>query len=254
MPRARELAARALELDPDLPEAHAMLGIIAGHYDYDWREAERRFQLATARDQQAPHLRHWYASFWLMSTGRLDEAARQSRRVIDEDPLCQMWHAMDANILAARGRMDEALAAAKTAVALDPQFWFGWQQLGQVLAVRGEHDAAMPWIEKAMGAAPWCPYNSGLMAGLLARRGDVAAAEPLLATLRAHAFAGGIGMVCYFAMTGDLDRAAEWVGKAAEHRFPVFIPVWIRSMEPLLRQAARWPAALAAMNLEPAGN
>src|SRR5688572_8065275 len=40
MPRARELAQRALEIDPDLPEAHAMLGIIAGHYDYNWGEAE----------------------------------------------------------------------------------------------------------------------------------------------------------------------------------------------------------------------
>src|SRR5262249_28659020 len=44
MPRARELALRALQIDPNLPEAHAMLGIVAGHYDYDWVEAERRFE------------------------------------------------------------------------------------------------------------------------------------------------------------------------------------------------------------------
>ena len=43
MPRARELASRALEVDPDLPEAHAMLGLVNGQYDYDWAEAERRF-------------------------------------------------------------------------------------------------------------------------------------------------------------------------------------------------------------------
>ena len=65
MPRARELAQRALEIDPDLPEAHAMLGIVAGHYDYDWSEAERRFRLAVQREPLSPHLRQWYATFLL---------------------------------------------------------------------------------------------------------------------------------------------------------------------------------------------
>src|SRR5688572_23764142 len=54
MPRARELATRALEIDPDLPEAHAMLGIVAGHYDFDWAEAARRFK-AAEREQMSPH-------------------------------------------------------------------------------------------------------------------------------------------------------------------------------------------------------
>jgi hypothetical protein len=42
MPQAREFARRALELEPDLPEAHAMVSIVAGHYDFEWKEAERR--------------------------------------------------------------------------------------------------------------------------------------------------------------------------------------------------------------------
>ena len=50
MPSARATAQRALELDPSLPEAHAVLGVLAAAYDYDWKEAERRFTLATADD------------------------------------------------------------------------------------------------------------------------------------------------------------------------------------------------------------
>ena len=67
MTRARELATRALEIDPDLPEAHAMLGIVAGHYDYDWSEAERRFRLAVGREPLSPHLRQWYGTFFLFA-------------------------------------------------------------------------------------------------------------------------------------------------------------------------------------------
>ena len=74
MPKARELALRALEIDPDLPEAHAMLGIVAGHYDFDWSEAERRFRLAMAREPISRHLRQWNAYFHLFSIGRAHEA------------------------------------------------------------------------------------------------------------------------------------------------------------------------------------
>lgn len=74
MPRARELAQRALANDPDLPEAHAMLGIVAGVLDFDWAETERRFRLAMAREQISAHLRQWNAWFHLFSVGRAAEA------------------------------------------------------------------------------------------------------------------------------------------------------------------------------------
>jgi len=78
-----------------------------------------------------------------------------------------------------------------------------------------------------------------------------AEAEPLLASLRAHPYGGGVGMVCYWLARGDVDAAAEWVGKAAVHRVPAFIPVWVRAFEPVLRRSAAWPAALRALNLTP---
>src|SRR5262249_2060403 len=74
MPRARALWLRGLQIDPNLPEAHAMLGIVAGHYDYDWIEAERRFNVVAAREQLSPHLRQWYATFLLFATGRFEQA------------------------------------------------------------------------------------------------------------------------------------------------------------------------------------
>ena len=50
LPMVRSLARKALELDPSLPEGHAMLGSVAAFLEHDWKEAERRFRLAMARD------------------------------------------------------------------------------------------------------------------------------------------------------------------------------------------------------------
>ena len=185
MPRARALAQRALEIDPELPEAHAMLGIVAGHYDYDWIEAERRFRVAVRREPLSPHLRQWFASFFLYPTGRIEEALLQISRVTEEDPLCQMWTLMRANVLAGAGLADEALADARKSMELDPSFWLGSADTGILCAIRGQHAEALRCAEKAMAAAPWSPYSLGLMAGALANVDQAEQAAPLLVTLRA---------------------------------------------------------------------
>jgi serine/threonine-protein kinase len=250
MPRARELATRALEIDPDLPEAHAMLGIVAGHYDYDWAEAERQFRIAVKREPLSPHLRQWYGTFWLASTGRTREALLQVTRVIEEDPLCQMWHLMRSNI---RGLAFEegALDDARKAVELDSNFWFGWAQLGLLYAHGGRHAEALHCAEKAMSAAPLSPYSIGLMAGALATTGQAEKAEPLLATLRGDAYGGPVGLLVEALARGDADSAVAWARKAAEQRFPVIITIVLRPFEPVLRRSAEWPDVLRVMNLLP---
>jgi eukaryotic-like serine/threonine-protein kinase len=249
MPRARELAQRALQIDPELPEAHAMLGIVAGHYEYDWSEAERRFRLAVKREPLSPHLRQWYGTFFLFATGRADEARLQLSRVIEEDPLCQMWRLMRANLLPSVGLEDEALDDARKAVELDPGFWIGWADLGLLYARRHQHSEAMRCAERAMAGAPWCPYSIGVMAAALANEGQATSAEPLLVALQGDAYAGPVGLAVYFLARGEIEQAVEWSAKAADQRFPAFIPRVIRPFEPSLRRSAAWPAVLKRMNL-----
>lgn len=89
----------------------------------------------------SPHLRQWYGTFWLYSTGLADEARQQTARVIEEDPLCQMWH--------------DALESVRKSVDLDPNFWLGHLGVGVFSARRGEHAEAMHCAETVMRAAPW---------------------------------------------------------------------------------------------------
>jgi TolB-like protein/predicted Ser/Thr protein kinase len=249
MPRARELARRALEIDPELPEAHAMLGIIAGHYDYDWSEAERRFRVAITREPLSPHLRQWYGTFFLFATGRAAEARLQLSRVIEEDPLCQMWRLMRANLLPSVGLEHEALDDARKAVELDSGFWLGWADLGLLYARRHQHTEAMQCAERAMAGAPWCPYSIGVMAAALANEGQANRAEPLLAALQGDAYGGPVGLAVYYLARGEIEQAVAWSAKAVDQRFPAFIPRLIRTFEPSLRRSAAWPGVLKKINL-----
>jgi TolB-like protein/Tfp pilus assembly protein PilF len=249
MPRARELTIRALQVDPDLPEAHGMLGVVKGQYDYDWAGAERCFQRAVAREPLSPHLRQWYGTFFLFSVGRVQEALPQLDRVIEEDPLCQMWRMMRSNVLAGLGRVDEAIDEVRKAVELDPAFWVGWLDLGVLLAIRRQHEEAMGCAERAMAAAPWSPYSLGLMAATLANSGRAEEGAALLAPVRGDSYGGPPALAIYSMARGDNEAAAEWVVKTLEQRFPAAIPRVVRQFEPLLRPTAAWPRILQAAKL-----
>jgi hypothetical protein len=75
LPYMQEEARRALKIEPSLPEGHAMLGIAAALFDYNWPEAERHFQLAMAHGTIPPRIHLYYAMYCLLPTGREEFAA-----------------------------------------------------------------------------------------------------------------------------------------------------------------------------------
>ena len=249
MPRARTLAQRALELDPDLPEAHAMLGIVAGHYEMDWNEAGRRFHLAMVREPISCHLRQWYSSFFLLSTGHAAEARGQMARVLEEDPLSQMWHCMLCNLLSGLGLYDEALTTVQKAVELDPQFWWGWMTLGLVQGILRQHPESLWCAEKAYAGAAWSPYSIGLLAGTLMNAGETEKAEALLLKLQADSDGASIGLTCFYLVRGEIDKALEYAARALDQRFFAVITIIVRPYETLFRKSSAWPVLLRKMNL-----
>ncbi|HEV8630145.1 MAG TPA: protein kinase [Thermoanaerobaculia bacterium] len=84
--RARAAARKALELDPELADAHVSLGFVSYFYDWDWQGAEREFRRALALAPNHANAHHWFWSL-LVSTDRPDEGRREIRRALELDPL-----------------------------------------------------------------------------------------------------------------------------------------------------------------------
>jgi tetratricopeptide (TPR) repeat protein len=207
-----------------------------------------------AREPISPHLRQWNAWFHLFSVGRATEAKQQMDRVVEEDPLSQMWRYTMSVTLAGSGRDDEALREIRKAVELDPQFWLGWSFQGLLHALHGRHAESLTCAEKAIGSAAWSPYAIGVMAAALTNMDRTVDAEPLLATLRGDPSVGPLGLVCYYVARGDVDSAVEWSEKAADQRIACLATMLIRAFEPRLNKSAGWPALLKKLNLKPAMN
>ena len=175
---------RALAVYSSLPEAHAMLGIVAVEFDRNWSAAERHFQMALApRRAVSSTVRQRDCHFYLQPVGRAHEAVEQMRRVLEEDPLSAQAHWGMALYLLAAGEDAAASNKFHRFLELDNNFWpslFGW---GMLLALEGRLNDAVGLAERARALVPWLRINVGLLAGVLMRDGEDARANELLREL-----------------------------------------------------------------------
>jgi serine/threonine protein kinase len=84
--RARAAAERALELDPDVPEAHVTLALGELFSAWDWRAAARELKAAISLNPLHATA-HAVNALYLTTCGRFDESLEESRTARDLDPL-----------------------------------------------------------------------------------------------------------------------------------------------------------------------
>jgi tetratricopeptide (TPR) repeat protein len=183
MPLVRGEARKALDIDPALPEGHAMLGLVAALYDYDWQEAARQFGLAMTGESVPSEVRRAYAFYYLLPTGRADEAAQEAARALQEDPLNLMGRLRFAQCLQAAGRDADATRELRKVLELDESLWFTHFILGLETLRDGRLAQALPHAEKAYAFAPWSPVAKGLLAAVCRTKGDMRRTEELLEEL-----------------------------------------------------------------------
>jgi len=121
MLRARAAALRALEIDPNLAEAHTALALVVQNYDFDWQTAEREFKRGIELNPNYATGHHWYAEH-LMWRGQSEEALRESERARQLDPLSLIIATDHAAILYNARQYDQAIEQLRDVREMDPQF------------------------------------------------------------------------------------------------------------------------------------
>ncbi|MEQ1923057.1 MAG: tetratricopeptide repeat protein, partial [Pyrinomonadaceae bacterium] len=155
-PQAKQAALKALELDPNLAEAHASLGAVLIAYEYDFAGAEKSFKRAIELNPNYATAHHWYSRM-LSFSGRHDEAFREITKAIELDPFSLAINAAMALQLQYAGRYDEALLQNKKLIELFPNNpWFHYFNAVDY-AGQGKFDQAVEeflLVAKANNAKP----------------------------------------------------------------------------------------------------
>jgi tetratricopeptide (TPR) repeat protein len=185
MPRAREAARRALELDDSLAEAHASLGLVKAWFEWDFKGGEREFRRAIELEPNDSEVHRRYANF-LMATGQLDHALAETRKGEQLDPLSAQasWDVSRALFFARR--YDEALEQTKRIIELDDHYAYAYYMQAEVATERGNYDQSVMSINKAMQLSARPPLLVAFLGYTYARAGKAAEAQKVIEELQAR--------------------------------------------------------------------
>jgi serine/threonine-protein kinase len=217
-PKGKAAALTAVQLDPDLGEAHTPLAAVLWLYDWQWHEAEKEFKRSLQLNPTYPTANHWCAEY-VMTMGRQVEAIAQMKKSQELDPLSLIindaigW----ANYMARR--YDEALEQLLQTVELDPNYPVTYWILGAHYRTTGRYELAITEGEKAVKFSGGSPLMRSALAHSYGKAGKANEARQILDELTElarckyvapHFFAGiHIGL-------GENDRALEYLEKSYE--------------------------------------
>src|SRR6266487_2101817 len=218
--KAKEGALKAIELEDNLAEAHASLGSVHFHYDWDWVAAEKEFKRALTLNPQSARAHLLYAEY-LAGMGRFNEAYDQGRQALEIDPVSTLANWILGWALLYAGRIDDAIQQFSKAVELDPNDAWARMSLGRAYLGKGMGQRAIEEMEVAHRGEPDFSIVLGLLGygyAVTGRRGDALKSLETLDEIEKKHYVSRIARVYIYAGLGDKDKAFEWLEKAYQER------------------------------------
>ena len=254
LPRAREAAEKALQLDPSLAEAHANLAVGHWWYDRDHAAARREFQTALTMQPESAsthELKGWY----LVGIGEVDEGLAAARRAVELDPLSSETNAfLGMNLYLAR-RYDEAIGQLRTTISTNPDYWFSRLWLGRAYARTGRFSEGIAELQTAQRLEGLgSPEIESALGRAHADAGDRAESTKVLEHLRQRQkdeFISASFLANLHIGLGQVDEAFAALAQAeTEHSYYVGFWKVDPDLDPL-RSDPRFAALLQKVGLEP---
>lgn len=224
-PKATAAARKAIELDPGLAGAHA---ILAEMYQKQWKwaasEAEYKRALELNPNDASAHRGYAY---WLACQGRTEEALAWVERGRELDPLGST-DTVGFLLLMGR-RYDDAIREYRSVLAVHPDDTTVHWGLGLALISKNQTDEAIAELEKTVAMMNRGPGSLAMLATAYARAGNRAEALRLIEELKQRHQKGYIpagAFISPYLALGDYDAAFYWCEEAYKEQSAIL--QWIK--------------------------
>jgi TolB-like protein/Tfp pilus assembly protein PilF len=220
MPKAKEAATKALELDANRAEPHVSLAYASFTYDRDWLGAGRHFERAKALNP-AYVMGHAFYPLYLSSRGRSEESLSIAKRAFELDPAAPaVSHVLAVQLYLARF-FDQAVQQCQQTLELDPGYEPAYAVLGQVYSLAGKYEEALTEFERSLAVTQRSTWVLALLGYACARSGARSQAMGIIGELGATSKSSFVPALCFalvYAGLEEIDQAFTWLSKACDER------------------------------------
>ena len=224
--KARACLTKALELDPNIAEAHATLGYFAYFYDWDWERAEKEFQKSLEISPNDVETHRLYANF-LGRKGNFREAREQIQRALELDSSSFQTLWLKAQIFYREENFESAWEIGERLIEEyknEPKLYHVYLLFGTSYSIRGQHDVAFALLRKAemlsMRSFDGAKELIGTFGAAYARAGNLEEAILCLQKLENLALENDVGyeFATIYANLGEFDKALDYLTQLVEKR------------------------------------
>jgi eukaryotic-like serine/threonine-protein kinase len=229
LPRAKAAAAKGLEIDRTLGEAHASLAIVLFAYERQWPEAEDQFRKSIRLHPNYATAHQWY-SFCLVAMGRIPEAIAEVRRAVELDPLSLIINTNSGTVLYWARQFDLAIEQYRKTIRIAPDFWTAHWMLGLAYEQKNRYEDAVAEFRRAIELFPG---SSLLLSASLARSYALSGARDQVNELleqmnkqSAQDCSSPFHIAMIYAALEENDAAFAWLQRACEEH-----EIWINFLK-----------------------
>jgi len=249
--KARAAAQRALQLNPRLSEAHAVLGNVAMSYDWDLDTAEKELRRAIELNPSDPTPREWYCHL-LIVQGHFTEAQAEAHHALDLDPVSPLFHDVLAEAYYFGRSYEAAIEEARQIVSLQSgdmsaQFW-----LGSAYREKKMYPQAIETFKvarKVSGDHPSMIMAYGHVQALAGNVGEARAALQTLQQLAATRFVPSLYPAAIHVGLGETDEAFRLLDLAFQERIDRLVYLNVDPMADPIRSDPRFAQLMAKVRL-----
>jgi DNA-binding winged helix-turn-helix (wHTH) protein/TolB-like protein/Flp pilus assembly protein TadD len=251
-PKAKDAAAKALEIDESSAEAHTSMAFIKFRWDWDRAETEREFQSAIKLKPAYAPAHQWYSSY-LVAVERFDEAIAEAKRTQELEPLSFVASSHLGWIYYLSGKNDEAIEQCRKILDLDPSSFPARRYLGLAYEGKGMYPEAISEFQTGvkLSGSPLMLALLGHAYAVAGRKADAQQVLNDLQQLQSERYVSPYTVAAIYVGLGDHEQAFKWLDRAVEER-----DIWLMNLkvDPVfakLRSERKFTDILARIRLRP---
>jgi len=243
---ATEAVQKALQLDPNLPDAYATQSRIFSIHDWDWPNADASIKKALAVGS-ANALTLSNAGILAMHFGRFDEAIELYQKAIEVDPLRTATYYNQGLGYYYASKWEQSKASFRKTLELNPAFASAHYQLARVYLMENKYDSALSVMMEEADES-WRLDGLPLVYFKLGRGKE--SDEILKEVISKYADDSAFQIAEIYAYRGDADLAFQWLERSYQTRDAGLANVRVEPMLKSLNNDARWLPFLKKMRLD----